>query len=223
MVPSEVSQHDPLTFYDLRESIMPNMTNSTHPTSPADAPEFAPQHPISSGVAVLRAVLLAPRTFFLNFSEEGPLQGPVIFIMLVTAVTAALRLALTLIFGSNDLGSVGVSMLQALAFILLSPVLVGAFAGAYLLSVRTFVGKVGTFWGVYRMLAYAYGAMILFWVPVLNAFAFAYATLVLMVIGIRYVYRTSLLTALITGLVAYIPAALAFILLQVWVTGIAFH
>lgn len=221
MIPGEVSQYDSLTFSAFRESIIPNMTNSTH--SPPVIPEFVPQRPVASGVAVLRAVLLAPRTFFLNFPEQGPLKGPVIFIMLITAVTSTLRLALTLTFGSHDLGSVGVSVLQALAFVLLSPVLVGAFAGAYLLSIRTFIGKVGTFRGVYRMLAHAYGAMILFWVPILNAFAFAHATLVLMVIGIRYVYRTSLLTALITGLVAYIPAALAFILLQVWVTGLAFH
>lgn len=198
------------------------MTDSSTKQTGAGAPEFQPENPISSGITVLRSVLLSPRTFFLEFPEEGPVRGPAIFVMLVTAVTATLRLALTLVFGSHDPVSVLTSVVQALAFVLVSPLLVAVFAGAYLLSVRTFVGKVGSFWGVYRMLAYAYGAMILFWIPVLNAFAFAYATLVLMVIGIRYVYRTSLLTALITALVAYVPIALAFIVLQIQVTGLAF-
>lgn len=199
------------------------MTDSTEPNSNLAVPEFTPRHPISSGIAVLRAVLLSPRDFFVKFPEEGPLKGPVFFVMLVTAVTAVLRLALTLIFGSNNLAAVGVSVAQALAFVALSPILVAAFAGAYLLSIRTFVGPVGTFRGVYRMLAHAYGAMILFWVPVVNAFAFAYATLVLMVIGIRYVHRTSLLNALVTALVAYVPIALGFIWLQFYVTSLAFH
>ena len=198
------------------------MIDSSAKQPVTDAPEFQPDNPVSSGIAVLRSVLLSPRKFFLEFSEEGPVREPIFFVMLVTAVTATLRLVLTLVFGSNDPTSVLTSVVEALAFVLVSPLLVAVFAGIYLLSVRTFVGQVGSFWGIYRMLAYSYGAMILFWIPVLNAFAFAYATLILMVVGIRYVYRTSLLTALITALVAYVPIALGFIVLQTQVTGLAF-
>ncbi len=188
----------------------------------AKAPEFTLDRPLASAAAAIRSVLFLPRTFYLNFSEDGPMKEPAVFVMLVTAVTAILRLALTLIFGSHDALSAGVSVVEALVFVLLSPVIVAVLAGAYLLSIRTFVGKVGDFRGVYRMLAYAYGAMILFWVPVLNAFAFTYTTLVLMTLGIRYVYRTSLMMALVSALTAYVPAAIIFIFLQVFVSGLAF-
>ncbi|MCA1737753.1 MAG: hypothetical protein LC740_02675 [Actinobacteria bacterium] len=107
-----------------------------------------------------------------------------------------------------------------LAFVVLSPVLIGAAAGAYLLSVRTFIGPEGKFQEVYRMLAYAYGAMILFPFPLLNALAFTYATLILMLLGIRSVYRTSFLTALIASLAGFVPVALAFIYLLVTVNGL---
>lgn len=186
------------------------------------SPEFSLQRPLASAAAVIRAIFLSPRRFYLDFSEEGPVREPVIFVALVTAVSAVLRLALTLIFGSNDAASAAISVAEAAGFVVLSPGIVAVFAGVYLLSIRTFVGKAGTFGGTYRMLAYAYGAMILFWVPVVNAFAFTYAALVLMTLAIRYVHRTSLMTALITALVAYVPAALAFIFLQVAVTGLAF-
>jgi hypothetical protein len=106
------------------------------------------------------------------------------------------------------------------AFVVLSPVAIGAAAGPYLLSIRAFIGPEGTFQGVYRMLAYAYGAMILFWVPVVNAFAFTYATFILMWLGIQGVYRTSFLTGLITTLVGFVPVAVAFIYLLVAVNGL---
>jgi hypothetical protein len=106
-----------------------------------------------------------------------------------------------------------------LVFVVLSPILVGAAAGAYLLSVRTFIGPEGNFREIYRMLAYAYGAMILFWVPLVNAFAFTYATMVLMLLGIRSVYRTSFLTSLVTTLAGFVPIALAFIYLLIAVNG----
>ena len=199
------------------------MTDQTTTDPESAVPEFLPNRPVGSGIPLLKAVLLSPRAFFVKFPEEGPLKAPILFVVLVTAVTAFFRLALTLIFGSNDLASIGVSVAQALAFVLVSPALVALFAGVYLLSIRTFVGPVGTFRGVYRMLAHAYGAMILFWVPVLSTFAFAYATLVLMVFAIRYVHRTTLLNALITALVAYVPIALGFIWLQFFVTSLAFH
>jgi hypothetical protein len=201
---------------------MTDSTEVTQTTSDSISPEFDPKRPIQSGVSMLKAVLLSPRKFFIGFSEDGPIKGPILFVMLVTAVTATLQLALTLTFGSNDAASVGISTLEAIAFVLMSPLLVAIFAGTYLLSIRTFVGPVGTFRGTYRMLAYAYGAMVLFWIPVLKAFAFAYATLVLMVICIHYVHRTTLLNALITALVAYVPIAVGFIWLQFYITGLAF-
>ncbi len=107
-----------------------------------------------------------------------------------------------------------------LAFVVLSPLLVGAAAGAYLLSVRTFVGPQGSFREVYRMLAYAYGAMFLFWLPVVNAFAFTYAAFILMLLGIRSLYRTSFLTGLITTLAGFVPVAVAFIYLVVAANGL---
>ena len=201
------------TFYP--PGIIFNMKSETYP-------EFTLDNPVASAVAVLRAIFLAPRSFFLGFSESGPLREPIIFVVLITAVTAALRLVLTLLFGSNDAVSAETSVLQALAFVALSPAILAALAGAYWLSVRTFVGEAGTFRGVYRMLAYAYGAMVLYWVPVVQAFAFTYFALVLMVIAIRYTYRVSLMTAIITTLAAYVPAAMAFIFLQFAVTGLAF-
>ncbi|HZC18858.1 MAG TPA: hypothetical protein VE225_04040, partial [Rubrobacteraceae bacterium] len=86
-----------------------------------------------------------------------------------------------------------------------------------------FIGSRGKFREVYRMLAYAYGPMILFWAPVVNAFAFAYATMVLMWLGIQNVYRTSFLTALVTTLVGFVPVSVAFIYLlgtaSGWVSG----
>ncbi|HEX2729806.1 MAG TPA: YIP1 family protein [Rubrobacteraceae bacterium] len=186
------------------------------------SPEFTLDHPLASAVAVLRAIFVAPRSFFLGFPESGPLREPIVFVVLITAVTATLRLALTLLFGSNDAVSAGTSALQALAFVTLSPAILAALAGAYWLSVRTFVGEAGTYPGVYRMLAYAYGAMVLYWVPVVQAFAFTYFALVLMVIAIRYTYRVSLMTAVITALAAYVPAAMAFIFLTFALTGLAF-
>lgn len=184
--------------------------------------EFSLSHPFASAAEVVRSIFLAPRAFYLSFSEEGPVREPAVFVAFVTAVTAILRLALTLIFGSNDVISVGLSLVEALAFVVLSPAILAVVAGAYLLSVRTFVGKVGSFRGVYRMIAYAYGAMILFWIPVVNAFAFTYFALLMMVLAVRYVHRTSLMTAVVTALVGYVPTAVLFIFLQIAVTGLAF-
>lgn len=195
--------------------IISNMQTTT-------SPEFTLDRPLASAAAVLRAIFLAPRSFFLGFPESGPLREPIVFVVLITAVTATLRLALTLLFGSNDAVSAGTSVVEALAFVALSPAILAALAGAYWLSVRTFVGEAGTFRGVYRMLAYAYGAMVLYWVPVVQAFAFTYFALVLMVIAVRYVYRVSLMTAVIAALVAYVPAAMGFIFLQFAVTGLVF-
>jgi hypothetical protein len=80
-------------------------------------------------------------------------------------------------------------------------------AGVYLLSVRTFVGKVSGFAEVYRMAAYAASALVFAWIPILGAFAFTYALMVLMGIGIQSVYKTSLITTVITVLAGFVPVA----------------
>jgi hypothetical protein len=177
------------------------------------SPEFDPKRPVASAAAVLRAVLLAPKSFYLNFSAEGRLREPILFVLLVSAVSAVLRLLLVLIFSTEGAGEAGIAVLETIAYVALSPMLIGLFSGAYLLSVRTFVGPEGNFRQIYRMLAYAWAGAILFWIPGVGAFAFTYVTLVLMAIGIRYVYRTSFLTALVTALVGYVPAAIFYLLL----------
>jgi hypothetical protein len=179
------------------------------------SPEFDPKRPFASAAAVIRAISLAPRGFYLNFPAEGPLREPILFVLLVSAVSAVLRLLLVLVFSAQGAGEAGVAALEALLFVALSPLLVGLFSGAYLLSIRTFMGPEGDFRQIYRMLAYAWGGAILFWIPGLGAFAFTYVTLVLVGIGIRYVYRTSFLTALVTALVGYVPAAIIYLLLIV--------
>ncbi len=144
------------------------------------------------------------------------------FVLLVSAVSGALSTVVNLI--SATIFETGVSVpgvaASNLAFFVLSPILVGAAAGVYLLSVRTFIGPEGKFREVYRMLAYAYGAMLLFPFPILNALAFTYATFILMLLGIRSVYRASFLTALITALAGFVPVALAFIYLLVAINGL---
>ncbi len=177
--------------------------------------EFDLARPVASAAGVLRAIFFAPRSFYLNFPAEGSLREPALFVVLVSAVSGACSVALNLILGAvfgtgaNVLGVVALN----LAFVALSPALVGAAAAAYLLSVRTFVGPEGRFREVYRMLAYAYGAMILLWVPILNAFAFTYAAFILMWLGIRGVYRASFLSGLVTALVGFVPVAIAFVYL----------
>jgi hypothetical protein len=179
--------------------------------------EFDPRRPVASAAAVLRGIFFAPRRFFLNFSAEGPLREPTLFVLLISAVSGVLSVALNLvlgvIFGTG--ANIGGVVVLNLAFVVLSPVFVGVAAGAYLLSVLTFVGPGGRYREVYRMLAYAYGAMILFPFPVLNAIAFTYAALILMWFAIRGAYRTSFLSGLITALVGFLPVALAFIYLVV--------
>ena len=187
------------------------------------SPEFDLERPAASAVAVLRAIFLRPKSFYLNFDTEGSVREPAVFALLVSAVSGFFSVVANLIsavvFGTVGTSLLGVAALN-LTFVVLSPVLVGAAAGVYLLSIRAFVGPEGNFPGVYRMLAYAYGAMILFWVPIINAFAFTYATMILMGLGIRSVYRTSFLTALVTTLVGFVPVSVAFIYLLVVVNGL---
>ena len=202
--------------------IIPLMSAS----APKNVSEFDPGRPASSFFEVLRGLFFSPKRFFVEFSPDGPLRAPILFVLLVSAVSAVVRLALVVVlgavFGELDAGSLGISAAQALVYVALSPLLVGLFAAVYLLSLRTFMGTTGDYRQVYRLLAYAYGALILLPFPVINAFAFTYAMLVLVAVGVRYVYRASFLTALLTALVGYVPSALLFLTLTVYVTGFIF-
>jgi hypothetical protein len=175
------------------------------------SPEFDLRRPIASAVAVIRAVLFSPRSFYENFKVEGPLKEPAAFVLLVGAVCgilgAAVALSTNLLFGDLDAGDLRAAALEALLFALLSPVGVGVVAGVYLLSIRTFVGKVSDFREVYRMAAYAAAALVLAWIPVLGAFAFSYALIVLMGMAIQSVYGTTFLTTFVTAVVGFVPVA----------------
>ena len=175
------------------------------------SPEFDLQHPFASAVAVISTVLFSPRSFYVNFKVEGPLKEPAAFVLLVGAVSgilgAALALSTNLLFGDLDAGDLRAAVLDAILFALLSPVGVGVVAGVYLLSIRTFVGKVSGFREVYRMAAYAAAALVLAWIPVLGAFAFSYALIVLMGIGIQSVYGTTFMTTVVTAVVGFVPVA----------------
>lgn len=160
---------------------------------------------------MVRAVLFSPRRFYLNFKVEGPIKEPAIFVLLVGVVAgilgAAVALSSNLLFGDLDAGDLRAAVVGALLFSVLSPVGVGVVAGVYLLSMRAFVGKVSGFREVYRMAAYAASVLVLAWIPVLGAFALTYALMVLMGIGIQSIYRTSILTAVVTAVVGYVPVA----------------
>jgi hypothetical protein len=175
------------------------------------SPEFDLQRPFASAVAVIRTVLFSPRSFYVNFKVEGPLKEPAAFVLLVGAVSgilgAAIALSTNLLFGDLDARDLRAAVLDASLFALLSPVGVGVVAGVYLLSIRTFVGKVSGFREVYRMAAYAAGTLVLAWIPVLGAFAFSYALIVLMGIGIQSVYGTTFLTTFVTVVVGFVPVA----------------
>jgi hypothetical protein len=136
-------------------------------------------------------------------------------------LAAAVAIVSNLIFGELSTGEVGVTVLEALLFALLSPLAVGVVAGVYLLSIRAFVGKISSFREVYRIAAYASGALILAWIPIVGAFAITYALMVLMGTGVRLVYRTSLLTAAVTALVSFVPISVALIWLRVMTAGLA--
>jgi hypothetical protein len=175
------------------------------------SPEFDLRRPIASAVAVIRAVLFSPRSLYVNFKVEGPLKEPAAFVLLVGAVCgilgAAVALSTNFLFGDLDAGDLRAAALDALLFALLSPVGVGVVAGVYLLSIRTFVGKVSDFRQVYRMAAYAAAALVLAWIPVLGAFAFSYALIVLMGMAIQSVYGTTFLTTFVTAVVGFVPVA----------------
>jgi len=179
------------------------------------APEFNPRSPLSSALAVIGGVLFTPRSFYRDFEAKGPLKEPALFALLVGAVTgffgAAVALASNLLFGELGAGEVRSAALEGLLFALLSPVGVGVAAGFYLLAIRAFVGKVGSFEELYRVTACAFGALILFWVPVVGAFAVTYAFMVLVAIGINGVYRTPFITTVVVALSGFVPVATALI------------
>ena len=182
------------------------------------APEFDLRRPFASASAVIRTVLFSPRSFYLNFKVEGPIKEPAVFVLLVGAVSgvlgAAVALTSNLLFGDLDAGDLRAAIFGALLFAVLSPVGVGVTAGVYLLSIRTFVGRVSSFAEVYRIAAYAASALVLAWIPILGAFAFTYALMVLMGIGIQSAYKTSFLTTVVTALAGFLPVAS----ILVWIT-----
>jgi len=175
------------------------------------APEFDLQRPFASAVAVILTVLFSPRSFYLNFKVEGPIREPTAFVLIVGAVSgilgAALALSTNLLFGDLDAVDLRAAVIDAVLFALLSPVGAGVVAGVYLLSIRTFVGKVAGFREVYRMAAYATAALVLAWIPILGTFAFTYALIVLMGISIQSVYGTTFLTTVVTAVVGFVPVA----------------
>ena len=179
------------------------------------APEFSPQNPLASSLAVIRGVLLSPQRFYQNIEADGPLKAPALFVLLVGAVTgllgAAVALASNLLFGELGTGDAWSALLEGFLFALLSPLFVGVAAGFYLLALKAFVGKVGRFEEVYRVVAYAFGAMILFWIPIVGAFAVTYAFMVLVGIGIHSVYRTPFITTVVVALSGFVPVATALI------------
>ena len=185
------------------------------------APEFNLNRPVSSALATIRAVLFSPRTFFSNLRADGPLKEPFLFTLLVGSVFAVLAATVALISnavsGGISTGDLWAAAVEGILFALLSPVGVGIAAGVYLLSIRTFVGKVAEFSQVYRLVAYSYAAFALAWIPILGSVAVPYALLVLMGIAIKEVYETSFLTAVIAALVGFVPVGSAL----VWVTAVA--
>ena len=186
-----------------------------------EAPEFRLDRPVSSALATIRAVLFSPRTFFSNLPADGPLKEPFLFTLLVGTVFAILAAAVALVSnvvsGGISAGDLRAAVVEGLLFAALSPVGVAVAAGAYLLSIRTFIGKVAEFSQVYRLLAYSYAAFVFAWIPILGSVAVPYVLLVLMGIAIKEVYETSFLTAVITALVGFIPVGSAL----VWVTAVA--
>ena len=167
---------------------------------------------------MIRTVLFSPRSFYLNFKVEGPLKEPAVFVLLVGAFSgilgAAVALSSNVLFGDLDAEDLRAAAVGAVLFAVLSPVGVGLVAGVYLLSIKTFVGKVAGFSEVYRMAAYAASVLVFAWIPILGAFAFTYALMVLMGIGIQSAYRTSFVTTVVTVLAGFVPVASVL----VWIT-----
>ncbi|WP_162924380.1 YIP1 family protein [Rubrobacter indicoceani] len=193
------------------------------------SPEFDLSNPAGSYWLLFRSVVSSPRRFFLGFRTEGDLREPAVYAV-VTGVLAALvavvaRYGLSpvfgVLFGPGTTGDevYGLGALEALGFAVVYPAFVALAAAVYLLAIRVFVGKVGDFGALFRMTSYGFGAMILAWLPFVGAFAITYSLLVVMVIGIRYVFSTTLVTALVVALTGFVPLSLGLIALR----GLAFQ
>lgn len=193
---------------------------STTAASPGFAsPEFDLSNPVSSFASVLRAVILSPKRFFTNFETDGSMREPAIFALLVGILGAVLSLItapiLALLFGSEANISQGVSFglspLGAVLFAVVSPLLVAALAGTYFISIRMFIGGEGDYRRVFRMAAYAYGAMFLAPIPVIGAFAVTYSLMIVMGVGVYAIYRSAFMTTLVTALTGFVPVAVILI------------
>jgi hypothetical protein len=176
------------------------------------APEFDPSRPLSSGLALVRAVLLSPRSFYEQFSADGPLKGPAIFVAVVSLFAAVLSMILAAILDAS--GGINtrpflIRAAEAALFVVLSPAMLGVIAAVYLVPVRVFVGKAANFRHIYRMLASAYSVMVLGWIPVVQSFAAVYGLVVLMALGIRSAYRVAGLMALVASVISLIPISAA--------------
>lgn len=183
--------------------------------SEAPSPEFDLSSPLASFFAVIRAVVFSPRRFFTNFRTEGPMREPAIFAFLVGLAGGVLSLivapVLALVFGSELNESWGVSFglspLGAILFAVVSPLLVAAMAGTYLVSIRLFIGGEGDYRRVFRMAAYSYSAMFLATIPIIGAFAMTYSLMVVMGVGVYFIYRPAFMATLITALTGFVPIA----------------
>lgn len=186
------------------------------------SPEFDTRNPLGSALDVIRAVLFDPAGFYRNFSAEGSVREPALFVGLVSAASSVLLAVVIVVWGlftdGAEPGGVALALVWGPILALISPVA----AAFYLLTIRVFAGVPATFGEVYRMLAYAYATVVLAWVPLVGALAVAYALMVLMLIAIRAVYRPPLITALIATLTAFVPVTSGLVFLVVETTGVFF-
>ncbi|MGI8540120.1 MAG: YIP1 family protein, partial [Rubrobacteraceae bacterium] len=191
-------------------------------TSEVPSPEFDLSNPLASFFSVLRAVVFSPRRFFTNFETDGPMREPAIFAFLVGVAGGILSLItapiLAFFFGSEVNISQGVSFglspLAAVGFAVLSPALVAIMATVYLVAIRTFIGGDGDFRRIFRMSAYAYGAMFLAPMPIIGAFAVTFSLMIVMGVGVHVIYRSAFMTTLITALTGFVPIALILVALR---------
>ncbi|MDX5894961.1 YIP1 family protein [Rubrobacter radiotolerans] len=188
------------------------------------SPEFSLSNPAGSFWSVFSSVLGSPKRFFLGFEQEGEVREPLVYAAIVGFIGALLSFALSpvfrLMFGTGTGDEVyGLGALEALGFVVVFPLFVLFAAGVFLLAITIFVGPVADFRQLIRMCAYAFSGLAFAWIPFVGAFLVTYSLLVLMLIGIRYVYRTTFLTALVVSVTGFVPLATVLIALR----GLAFQ
>ena len=197
---------------------------ATTPDGEHISPEFSLSNPAGSFWSVFSSVLGSPRRFFLGFRQEGEIREPLVYAAIVGFVGAVISFALSPVFrymfgtGTGD-EVYGLGALEAVGFALVFPLFVALAAGIFFLTITLFVGPVADFKQLFRMCAYAFSGLMFAWVPFIGAFLITYSLLVLMVIGVRYVYRTAFLTALVISITGFVPLALVLIALR----GVAFQ